>query len=85
MSSFVTSKFLVIIYLKANLVALSSSIMITTTITKLFENAKSIFYYLSCHENEWACSENYFVFLSQNSKTKHFLKIKTANQCSLNT
>ena len=84
MSSFVTSKFLVIIYLKANLVALSSSIMITT-ITKLFENAKSIFYYLSCHENEWACSENYFVFLSQNSKTKHFLKIKTANQFSLNT
>ena len=52
--------------------------------TKLIKNAKCYFYYLFCHGNEWACPKKYFIFRSQISKIKHLLKIKSANQCSLN-
>ena len=52
-------------------------------ITKLIKNAKIIFYDLSCHGNENKLAQKKNLFLSQNSKTKYLLKIKTVNKCSL--
>ena len=44
-------------------------IIIILIMTMIIKNAKSVFYYLSCHEVEWACSKK-----KLNSKHEFLLK-----------